>query len=325
MLGDAMKPCAAFRPIPGSGGAVVAAAKQAHGEPPEVAIWDSRGTSGWRSLTVFNQHLAHGLAMPRREKLRWMSKDGLEISGLVLRPRDAATPRPLVVAVHGGPTWCWNSCFEHEDSNALMLASSGYAVLLPNPRGSNGRTNAFAEAVIGDPGGADLDDILTGVDICVERGIAVADRVGIAGLSYGGFMSAWAPTQTDRFKASVVVSCVSDWVSHHNTTSIPGFDAAFLVGDWRDENGPYRRLSPVFHSHKSTTPTLVVHGELDRCTPVGQAEELYAALAEVGVDTELVVYPREGHVPAERQHQLDYLRRKLAWFDRYLRDQAPDE
>jgi len=318
MIGDSVKPGMAVGLGADGLTVIVAATRQAHGEPPEIAVFDPRGSRTWKQLTAFNEHLTHGLALPVREKIRWQSRDGLEISGLLFHPLTTNSPGALVVAIHGGPTWCWNSCFELDDSNALMLASSGYAVLLPNPRGSNGRTNAFAEAVIGDPGGADLEDILTGIELCIERGIAHPDRIGIAGLSYGGFMSAWAPTQTDRFRAAVAVSCVSDWVSHHNTTSIGGFDTSFLVGDWRDDNGPHRRLSPIMHSHKSTTPTLVIHGELDTCTPVGQAEELYAALAEAGVETELVIYPREGHVPAEYRHQLDYLQRKLAWFDRHL-------
>jgi dipeptidyl aminopeptidase/acylaminoacyl peptidase len=157
--------------------------------------------------------------------------------------------------------------------------------------------------------------------MCVEAGIADPDRLGISGLSYGGYMTAWAVTQTDRFTAAVAHSVISNWTSFHLTSDISAFDDFILGGSWDDPSGPYTRWSPVFHARTRgcSTPTLIVQGRLDRCTPVGQAEELFAALSEAGAETELVTYPREGHVPMERAHALDSILRTQAWFDRHLR------
>jgi dipeptidyl aminopeptidase/acylaminoacyl peptidase len=198
-----------------------------------------------------------------------------------------------------------------------MLAA-GYAVLLPNPRGSSGRGQAFARANLGDMGGGDLRDILAGVDAVVAEGIADGDRVAIVGTSYGGFMSAWAIGQTDRFRAAVAMAAVTNWLSFHNTTNIGRFDELFLDADPYDPEGDYFARSPIAHVRRVRTPTLVMHGEVDLCVPLSQGQELYQALAAEGVETELVVYPREGHGWRERAHVLDGIERMRAWLDRHL-------
>ena len=154
----------------------------------------------------FNDDLTRVTIFPDVRALSWIAPDGLEIDGLLMTPAGADGPLPLLVLVHGGPTWCWNAYFSVSEPNAVLLADAGYAVLMPNPRGSIGRGHAFAQAVIGDPGGKDLQDILAGVDRCVADGVADPDRLGISGLSYGGYMAGWAMTQTDRFGASVAHS-----------------------------------------------------------------------------------------------------------------------
>jgi dipeptidyl aminopeptidase/acylaminoacyl peptidase len=146
--------------------------------------------------------------------------------------------------------------------------------------------------------------------------------VGITGGSYGGFMSAWAITQTERFAASIPAACCSDWLSFHNTTNIGRFDELFLQSDPYDTAGDYFTRSPVMHARKCRTPTLLVHGELDLCTPLGQAVEMYQALVDAGCEAELVVYPREGHGWQEREHLADSWRRAKEWFDRHLTPQA---
>jgi dipeptidyl aminopeptidase/acylaminoacyl peptidase len=133
-------------------------------------------------------------------------------------------------------------------------------------------------------------------------------------------MSAWAITQTDAFAASVPVACSSNWLSFHNTTNIGRFDELFLDADPYEPDGAYFERSPIVHARKVKTPTLIIHGELDLCTPVGQALELYQALADVGVEVELVLYPREGHGLVEWDHQIDAWGRILEWFDRHLRN-----
>jgi dipeptidyl aminopeptidase/acylaminoacyl peptidase len=300
------------------GAETVYATHQGHGQAPELARFD-HVTREWIRLTSFNDAIVEGTVFPDIRMISWNASDGLRIDGLLLTPCDAQGPLPLLTLVHGGPTWCWNGYFSDNEPNAVLLADAGYAVLLANPRGSNGRGHAFAQAVIGDPGGNDFGDIMAGVDLCIEQGVADPDRLGISGLSYGGYMAAWAITQTDRFTAAVGHSVMSNWVSFHLTSDIWAWDDFVIGEEWSDPSGPYVRCSPIYQAAKVTTPTLIVQGAMDRCTPVGQAEELFSAIARAGADVELVVYPREGHVPFERAHALDSILRTQAWFDRYLK------
>jgi len=199
-----------------------------------------------------------------------------------------------------------------------VLASAGYATLFPNVRGSVGRGAEFAQANLGDMGGGDLQDILTGIDALVRDGIVDDKRVAIAGGSYGGFMSCWAVTQTDRFAAALPFAVVTNWVSFHSTTNIGQFDKLFLQADPYDADGDYVRRSPVYHASACRTPTLILHGEDDLCTPLPQALEFYNALVEAGCETELVVYPREGHGWTEREHVIDSFNRMHDWLTRHL-------
>ena len=291
---------------------------EAHGVPPEIARYDP-AAADWARVTAFNAALVGDVAWPDARTLRWTAPDGLEIEGWLMTPAGAEGPLPLVVAVHGGPTWCWNAYFSDSEPNGVVLADAGFAVLLPNPRGSAGRGHAFAQGVIGDPGGTDFADIMAGVDACIELGVADPERLGIAGLSYGGYMAGWAVGQTTRFGAAVAMSVVADYRSFHLTSEVAAFDEMILAGRWDDPAGAYTDRSPVVHAHRCRTPTLVTAGALDRCTPVEQGRQLYSAIAASGTETELLVYPREGHVNVERAHALDQIRRTTAWFDRYLR------
>ncbi|MDP9328341.1 MAG: prolyl oligopeptidase family serine peptidase, partial [Actinomycetota bacterium] len=290
---------------------------QAHGVPPELARLDP-ATGEWHRLTGFNDTLAEGMVFPDIRTLRWIAPDGLDIHGLLLTPRGAEGPLPMIVGVHGGPTWAWSFYFSDSEPNAVLLADAGYAVLLPNPRGSVGRGHGFARGVMLNSGTADLDDIMAGVDLCIGEGVADPDRLGISGLSYGGYMAAWAITRTDRFGASVALSTIGDYVTFHLLSEVARYDEMILGGRWNDPAGPYIERSPIFHMAGVRTPTLVIQGQADRCTPVGQGEELYAALEAAGAEAELVLYPREGHVLVERSHVIDALRRTQDWFDRHL-------
>lgn len=290
---------------------------QAHGLPPELATFD-HDAGAWQRLTAFNDHITEGRVFPEERTISWTGEDGVEIQGRLITPHGAAGPLPMIVCVHGGPTWSWGAYFSDSEPNAVLLASAGYACLQPNPRGSMGRGHAFAQGVIGDGGGIDFRDIMAGVDHCVAAGVADPERLGIAGLSYGGYMAAWAVGQTDRFAASVAMSVVSNYVSFHLTSEVWWYDQAILRGVWNDPASQYAERSPVTHAYRCTTPTLILQGAVDRCTPVSQAEELFNAIAESGTEVELVVYPREGHVPLERAHALDAIERTQAWFDRHL-------
>jgi len=290
---------------------------QAHAIAPELAVFDNERRK-WNRLTSINDHIVEGRDFPDSRTIRWEGEGGVEIEGILMTPKGATGPLPTIVCVHGGPTWNWGAYFSDSEPNAVLLASAGYACLMPNPRGSIGRGHEFAQAVIGDGGGVDYRDIMAGVDYCIAEGISDPDRLGIAGLSYGGYLAGWAVGQNSRFAASVAMSVVSNYVSFHLTSEVWWYDKAILKGDWHDPASQYAERSPVTFAHQATTPTLILQGADDRCTPASQAEELFNALAEAGVDVELVVYPREGHVPVERAHALDAINRTQDWFDRHL-------
>jgi len=291
---------------------------QAHERPPELARFD-HAAGEWSRFTGFNDRIVDGRVFPDVRTIRWTAGDGVEIEGLLMTPHGVEGPLPLIVCVHGGPTWSWGAYFSDSEPNSVLLSSAGYACLLPNPRGSIGRGHEFAQGVIGDGGGIDFRDIMAGVDHCIAEGTADPDRLGISGLSYGGYMAGWAVGQTDRFGAAVAMSVVSNYVSFHLTSEVWWYEKAILKGEWNDPTSQYLERSPVTHAHRCTTPTLIIQGEEDRCTPLGQAEELFTAIAASGAEVELVAYPREGHVPVERAHALDAIRRTQAWFDRHLR------
>ena len=273
--------------------------------------------SGQR-ISSFNDDIVEGRVFPDAKTIRWEGEGGVEIEGVLMTPKGATGPLPTIVCVHGGPTWSWGAYFSDSEPNAVLLASAGYACLMPNPRGSIGRGHDFAQAVIGDGGGVDYRDIMAGVDHCIAEGVTDPERLGIAGLSYGGYMAGWAVGQDDRFAGAVAMSVVSNYISFHLTSEVWWYDKAILRGDWYDPAGQYSERSPVTFAHRATTPTLILQGAEDRCTPESQAHELYNALAEANVDVELVVYPREGHVPVERAHALDAIERTQEWFDRHL-------
>lgn len=308
---------AAISPAPDKTG--FAAIREAVGVPPEIVLKTSR-EADWKPVSALNTAAAAGFPdYPEVREAHWKGKDGLALEALVLLPRGRKPGRlPMVVDIHGGPTWSAKHAFN--PGFALPLAAAGYAVFLPNYRGNTGWGQPYSRLNIGDPGGAEFDDILAGIDWCVAEGFADPDRLGVTGASYGGYMTAWAVATKNRFKAAVMVSGISNqWSCHYSCNHDFG---EFIVG------GPlaevrFRRLaidrSPLFRLDRPTTPTLILHGQEDRCTPLGQGQEFYSALIERGVAAELVVYPREGHGCQERGHRLDAWRRTADWFDRYLK------
>jgi dipeptidyl aminopeptidase/acylaminoacyl peptidase len=200
----------------------------------------------------------------------------------------------------------------------LMLLRRGYAVFLPNPRGSAGRGREFAARVIGDMGGADTHDYLSGLDYLVERGLADPKRLGSIGVSYGGFMTSWLITQDTRFAAAVSVSPVTNHVTEHLISNIPHFVKHFLADAYTNPNGKYFSRSPVMHVHKARTPTLNICGALDRCTPPEEAIQFHNALLEHGVYSVLTTYPEEGHGVRKLPAAIDYAARVTDWFSRHM-------
>jgi dipeptidyl aminopeptidase/acylaminoacyl peptidase len=229
--------------------------------------------------------------------------------------------------VHGGPY------DRHADefyaglfSPGQWLATAGYAVFLPNPRGGSGHGHEFAAAVAGRVGLEEWTDIVSGIDLLIADGVADPDRLGIGGHSHGGFMAAWAIGQTGRFKAALMGAGISDWGMLVATGHFGTSEAIFGGSCGWEGPGPHRhdQLSPISYASKVRTPVLILHGEDDTNVPLGQSTYFHRALYRYGVEHEFVVYPREGHGSRERNHQLDLLRRTRAWFDRWLGDPAPD-
>jgi dipeptidyl aminopeptidase/acylaminoacyl peptidase len=248
----------------------------------------------------------------------WNAPDGTPIEGILCTPRGAG-PFPLVLHIHGGPVGAYQRNWVMRDYAVPLLVSRGYAVLHPNPRGSSGRGQEFAAAVLGDMGGADTYDYLSGIDAMIERGVADPARIGTMGVSYGGFMSAWLVTQDQRFKAAVAGSPVTEWYSFTFTTNIPRWGLWFLDNTDPEQIGnQVHTRSPVMHASKARTPTLLTAGAKDRCTPAGQAREFYQALIGHGIDSELVIYPGEGHGVSQFPAVTDYLTRLVTWFERYM-------
>lgn len=288
------------------------------GSPAEVARLRI-DRPGRTPLTGFNDDIAPAYVGVDTRRFAWTASDGTPVHGLLLRPADATGPLPLVTLLHGGPTWLWSAAFAPAESNqlALALASDGAAVLLPNPRGSSGRGRAHARAVVGNVGDVDLDDVVTGVRDLIDSGIVDADRMAVMGLSYGGYLSAWAAARTTLFRAAVVMSGVADWLRFAMTSTIGGGydrryfpDASIWTAPGREE---LIGRSPAYHAHEGRTPTLIIHGADDRVTPVDQAEALYRAWRHAGTPVELAVYPREGHELVEPEHRREAARRVRGW------------
>ena len=249
--------------------------------------------------------------------LRWRGDGDLEIEGLLALPASpASAPPPLVVDIHGGPSLLWS--FAWSMTWAEVLTEAGFAVLMPNYRGSAGRGQAFARRNHRDPGGAELDDVIAGVRQCAADGLIDERRVGAIGASYGGYLTAWAMCRPKVFAAGVVIAGVTDLLSSRGTANNSAFYDFLLGGAPATTDGLYLNRSPVVAVDRTSAPTLILHGEQDTCVPVGQAYELHHSLRTADVETELVIYPREGHQMKEPAHVDDARRRAVSWFTGHL-------
>jgi len=286
-------------------------------------IWVFEIGKGPRQVTHSHPQVADWNLGTARE-ISWKNKkDGKMIYGVLMTPPGFSADKkyPTVVQIHGGPEWAWWSGWLGSWHDwGQYLASHGYVVLLPNPRGSDGQGWEFAEAVRGDWGGMDFEDVLSGVDDLVAKNIADPDRLGIGGWSYGGFMSSWAVTHTDRFKAAVIGAAVTDLISFAGTSDVaPSFPGVYFNGPYYQNWQLYVAHSPMTFVKKAKTPALILHGESDPRVPATQGLEFYNALQMLGVPSEMVTYPREPHGINERAHQADLLVRVLNWYDAHLK------
>ncbi len=291
-------------------------------QPTEVYMGDLVDEEGstsivWRRITRLNRLAEETWLWTPSQQICYPSADGHPVYALFTSPVvSAGAPPPLYVNVHGGPSGA--SCENSDVYYKQILASEGYAVLEVNYRGSWGNGAAFADAVMGDVGGKDLQDILAGVDYLLARGLIDGERLAIGGWSNGGFLSAWAVTQTTRFKAAMMGAGIADWLNMHAQTSIPDADVLQLGVDPLEQPEVYARHSPMTFANKVQTPTLILHGEQDAAVPVAQAYAFYRALRERNVPVEMVIYPREGHGLGEWEHIIDADRRLFRWLEKYV-------
>lgn len=302
-------------------GEVIAALASSGSDPDEIHAGPIAGPLNRISDA---RHALRDVEWGVQQRLSYQAADGLGLEGLFLLPPGASPedgPFPLITVIHGGPY------ARHADAADLVLqpcpqwfAAAGYAVFLPNPRGSLGRGREFAASVLGALGQQEWTDILAGIDRLIADGVAHPDRLGITGWSHGGFLSSWAVGQSDRFKAAIVGAGISDWAVQVGAGELGGQDGALVGGYGWEGVGPHAhdRQSPISYASRIRTPVLLLHGEEDTNVPLCQAVYLERALRHYEVEHQLVVYPREGHGIWERAHQYDMLERAVAWFDRWI-------
>jgi len=295
-------------------GKTAAAVRQSFSAPPEV--W--AGPIGdWKQITHINSglHPAWGKA----ESLHWQTDIG-QVQGWIVYPSDYDPSKKygLVVEVHGGPAAANLQSWPSRRSYALALPAAGYFILLPNPRGSYGAGEAFTRANIKDFGYGDFKDIMAGVDAAIASLPIDPNRLGITGWSYGGYMSMWAVTQTHRFKAAVIGAGLANWLSYYGENSIDKWMTFYFGDTVYNDPAVYAKSAPITFIKNVQTPSLIVVGDSDGECPPPQSYEFWHALVTLGVPTQFVIYPHEGHGFVNPAHSRDVALRAIAWFDKYL-------
>src|SRR5216117_1215876 len=300
-------------------GKFAAAARSSYETPPE--IWT--GPIGeWRQLTSNNS--GQSPTWGKAESLEW-TNEGFNIQGWLLPPArvESGKKYPMVVLIHGGPSSAttpeWPASFGMARAIIAALSSRGYYVLLPNPRGSYGQGEDFTRANVKDFGGGDLRDILAGVDAAIAKYPIDPARLGVTGWSYGGYMTMWTVTQTNRFRGAVAGAGVANWQSYYGQNLIDQWMIPFFGASVYDDPGIYEKSSPIHLIKNVKTPTLVIVGERDAKFPAPQSYEFWHALKTLGVPTQLIIYPGEGHLFLKPEYQVDRMDQTVGWFDKYLK------
>lgn len=283
--------------------------------PPEVWVGE---IGAWKQITHANDSL-HPM-WGEAKNLHW-TNDGMIVQGWLIYPHpyDPGRKYPLVVYVHGGPSSMHHLAWPDTFFDFTPLSNEGYFVLFPNPRGSYGSGEAFTRANVKDFGYGDFHDILAGVDEVVRELPVDPQRIGIGGWSYGGYMTMWGVTQTDRFHAAVAGAGIMNWQSYYGENGIDQWMIPFFGASVYDNPPVYGRSSPITFVKNIKTPTLVLVGDSDVECPTPQSFEFWHALKTLGVKTQLVVYKNEGHWIQNPGHRLDIMKRTIAWFNENLK------
>lgn len=301
----------------------LAATHQDFDQAPDIIISEGEDFTPDR-LTNINEgyeqtEIAHA------EVITYESTDGFEIESPLIYPLDyeEGETYPVLLHVHGGPTGVYGESYVASPGVYPLqkFAAEGYFILRPNFRGSGGYGKDFRFANISDWGFGDLEDMKAGLDYLIEEGKVDEDQQAIMGWSYGGYMSSFAITQTDRFQASMVGAGVTNLISFIGTSDIPSFLPDYFEGEFWEETERFQRHSAIFNVENITTPTLVLHPEEDVRVPPSQGQELYIALDRLGVDTKMVTYPRQPHGIQEPKFTIDAAERQLKWLQKYLHNE----
>ena len=296
-------------------GQTLAFVAQSASAPPEV--WAGAKLK-FRQITKLNDGVKPTWGEARN--VNWMNGN-TRVQGWMLMPAnyDPAKKYPLLVSVHGGPSWACMNTWPGDTMGSMGGASAlGWFVLCPNPRGSYGQGEAFTQGNVKDFGGGDYRDIIAGVDAMVKQFPIDPKRIGIRGHSYGGYMTMWAETQTNRFAAAVAGAGLSDWLSYYGLNDIDEWMIPFFGASVYDDPAAYAKSDPIRFVKKVKTPTLILVGDSDGEVPMAQSIEWYHALQTFKVPTQMVVYPNEGHVFYKPADARDYTLRMLEWFDQWF-------
>ena len=292
----------------------------------DVFVLDTASTRPTK-LTDVNPEL-HDLALGDLKAVQWRSFDDMEISGLLLTPPGWTGGKvPMIVYCHGGPiggvTYGLFPQFMHTVGQVDFypteaMASAGFAILFPMPRGGSGYGEAGHRMIINSWGEADYRDIMAGVDEMVRRGVADPQRLGVMGASYGGYMTSWIVTQTGRFKAASTGASINDLADEYYLSDTSEVMAEYFKRPWENRES-YAAHSPLTFAERVTTPLLIQHGENDRRVPIAGAWKFFRALKALGKTVEFDIHPRGGHVLYEPLEQREQMERNLQWFTRWLK------
>ncbi|HEY6400556.1 MAG TPA: S9 family peptidase [Blastocatellia bacterium] len=286
--------------------------------PTEVALLNARNMIPIL-LTRLNPQI-ESLTLGQVEAIKWASNDGTEIEGLLVYPVGYHTGArfPLLTYIHGGPEGAYTKGFNSNWSAfPQVYAGAGYAVFMPNFRGSSNYGAKFAQSNAKLVGKVDYDDILSGIDHLIKAGVADENRLAVAGWSYGGYMSGWIIGHTDRFKCAAYGAGLSNAVSYWGTADIVHQRERLHGGTPWESRKMFDEQSPLNYLTNVKTPTLIFHGEKDERVPLGQSLETYRTLKRLGATTQLVIYPDQGHGILTPSYQLDKMRREFAWIEKY--------
>jgi dipeptidyl aminopeptidase/acylaminoacyl peptidase len=278
------------------------------------------GTGEPKQVTTTNQALLSEVRLGEAENIHFKSKDGTEVEGFVTKPPDFVQGKryPTILRIHGGPV----SQFSHQFSEEWQVfAGAGYVVVAANPRGSSGYGEDFSKALFADWGNKDFQDVMAAVDHAIELGYTDADKLGVGGWSYGGILTNYVITQTDRFKAAVSGASETNYLACYGTDHYQHEWEKELGLPWENRE-LYLKLSPITRVDKIVTPTLIMCGELDWNVPLNQSEQLYQSLRRLGRDTMLVIYPGQSHGIRKPTYQKDRYERYLEWYGRLLKGET---